>query len=142
MIAIQGETDSALARAQPASPAADYTAALPSAAPMDKLLRESFKTAARSGVTIVSAEPQQASNASPKDLTYATLVLRMTGGYAGIKGVLAEILARFPGLAVQHLRIQRASGGVPGGAEVTVTLQQWLRPQPPSVQQTAVRQGG
>jgi len=95
---------------------------------MDKLLRETFKTAARVGVTVVSAEPRDAVPETPADLAHASLALRVSGPYSGIKSLLGELLVRFPGLTVQHLRIQRAAGQGASAQEAALTLHQWLRP--------------
>lgn len=115
----------AAAKPAPAAQHADFTAVLPQTAPMDNLLRDTFRTAASVGVTVVSAEPQEAAMPVTNVLPHATLALRLAGPYEGIKTVLGELLARYPGLTVQQLRIQRTSGGA---QEATLMLQQWLRP--------------
>ena len=115
------------AAASPGGRAVDFTATLPTTTPIDKLLRDTFRTASSNGVTVVSAEPRETLAASPNGLASAALSLRLAGPYPGIKIVLSELLARFPGLTVQQLRIQRTPGNA-AAQEASVTLQQWLRP--------------
>lgn len=127
LAAAVGQADSR-ATPPPAPAPVDFTQRLPATAPMDRLLREAFKTAARAGVTVLSAEPRDATAAGPGSLSHAALTLQLAGPYAGVKTVVAELLARFPGLTLQQLRIARAAAGGGGGVEASVTFQQWLRP--------------
>ena len=68
-----------------------------------------------------------------KKLGQAKFTLQLVGNYANIKNVVIGLLAKFPGMTLQHLTIRRrdASSGNPadkGSDEATLELIQYVRP--------------
>lgn len=77
---------------------------------VDEVIQQAGLPAARSGVNIRSLSVSHQA-ASPAARGRVNLAVSASGSYATLKAWQADVLARFPALAVQNLRMQASAGG-------------------------------
>ncbi len=77
---------------------------------VEEVIQQAGLAAARSGVNIRSLSVLHQA-ASPAAWGRVNLAVSAGGSYAALKAWQADVLARFPALAVQNLRMQAAAGG-------------------------------
>jgi len=113
----------------------------------DAIILDTFKAAAKNGISVLSAIPANDLNMQAV-FSHSTVTFKLKGDYPSIKQLLAGLLPRYPGLAVQHLNIQRGSevnapGASVGGGMVAsgspqqdavLTLVQWSKAKTVSTQ--------
>lgn len=77
---------------------------------VDEVIQQAGLAAARSGVNIRSLSVSHQA-ASPAARGRVNVAVSAGGSYAALKASQSDVLARFPALAVQNLRMQAAAGG-------------------------------
>ncbi len=117
----------------------DFTQDLPATAPTDTQIRFTAKLARELRIDLqrMQSEP---SNVDARHLGRTRITLQLRGDYRDEKALLAGLLAKFPGLTLEHLSVRhRGDMAVPGAGqgearpddEATLELVQYTRPAVP-----------
>ena len=127
-------SDEARNRGSTSTPAgtADFVSSLPTTIDPDATVRFTSRLAQDQSVRISQIQSQPIAT-DAKHLGQAKFTLQLRGDYPNIKNVLIGLLAKFPGLTLQHLTLHHrdaASGNSAdkGSDEATLELIQFIRP--------------
>lgn len=110
----------------------DFVSALPRVVDSDATFRFATRLAQDQGVSISQMQSDFTATEANK-LGQAKITLQMRGDYVRIKNVMIDLLAKFPGLTLQHLTIHHRDAA-PGKSadtssdEASLELIQYLRP--------------
>lgn len=108
-----------------ASERSDFVLRLQPSVPSATVIRELERSCASAGVTIseitISHRPPTADSLGADEFN-----LRLRGEYAATKGVLIDLLSRFPSATLRSLRLRRDPST--GATETTTLLVVWSRP--------------
>ncbi len=116
-----------------APPANDFVHALPRAIDTDGLFRFVSLLSSEQGVRLVDLKTESPTHSTTTSMGTVKCTLQLRGGYMEIKRILISVLAKYPGMTLEHVSLNRHDGpsGSPnaGGVEdASIELVQLLRP--------------